>query len=333
VIDWQVHHMARLLDDLLDVSRITHNKLELRKEQVELAAVVQTAVETSHPLIDNSQQELTVTLPPEALYLDADPVRLAQVFSNLLNNAAKYSEPGGHIRLTCERQGSDVVVSVKDDGMGIAADMLPHIFDIFAQTDRAVARSKGGLGIGLSLVRGLVDLHGGSVEARSDGPGKGSEFIVRLPVVLQRVVQEPAAPHTDTGQAGVRKCRLLIVDDLKDSADSLAMLLKMLGHEVHTAYDGEDAVIAAEKFQPEVVLLDVGMPKLNGYDASRRIRQQPWGKRMYLVALTGWGQEDDRRRTEEAGFNLHMVKPVDPGELIKVLASRHAEQGSQLTNG
>lgn len=328
VIDRQVQHMARLLDDLLDVSRITHNKLELRKERVEMAAVVQSAVETSRPLIDSGGQELTVALPDQHVYLDADPVRLAQVFSNLLNNAAKYSEPGGHIRLTCERQGRDVVVSVKDDGVGIAAEMLPRIFDIFSQSKRVLERSQGGLGIGLSLVRGLVELHGGSIEARSEGQDKGSEFIVRLPVIVAKVVQESSPPSKDGEQPRVRKCRLLIVDDLKDSADSLAMLLKMIGHEVHTAYDGEDAIIAAERFTPEVILLDIGMPKLNGYDACRRIRQQPWGKGMYLVALTGWGQEDDRRRTEAAGFDHHMVKPVDPSELMKLLASLPAEQES-----
>jgi PAS domain S-box-containing protein len=325
VIDRQVKHMARLLDDLLDVSRITHNKLEPRKERVELAEVVQSAIETSRPLIDIGRQELTVALPRQPIYLDADPIRLAQVFSNLLNNAAKYSEPGGQIRLTGERQGCDVVVSVKDDGTGIAAEMLPRIFDIFSQAKRVLERSQGGLGIGLSLVRGLVELHGGSIEARSDGPGKGSEFIVRLPVLVERVVQEPVSPSNNVEQACVMKCRLLIVDDLKDSADSLAMLLKMMGHEVHTAYNGEDAIIAAGKFKPNVVLLDIGMPKINGYDACRRIRQQPWGKEMVLVALTGWGQEHDRRRTEEAGFNYHMVKPADPRELMTLLASRYVE--------
>ncbi|MFO0808523.1 MAG: PAS domain S-box protein, partial [Gemmataceae bacterium] len=310
VIDRQVQHMARLLDDLLDVSRITHNKLELRKDRVQLSAVIQSAIETSRPLLDNRQQELAVTVPPEPVYLDADPVRLAQVFSNLLNNAAKYSEPGGHIQITCERPGSDVVVSVKDDGIGFAAEMVPRLFDIFSQSPRALERSQGGLGIGLSLVRRLVELHGGSVEAHSEGPGKGSEFIVRLPVLVEKVVQEAVPPSSKGEQVSVAKYRLLVVDDLKDSADSLAMLLKMLGHEVHTAYDGEDAIIAAEKFHPEVVLLDIGMPKLDGHDACRRIRQEPWGKGMYVVALTGWGQEDDRRRTEDAGFNHHMVKPV-----------------------
>jgi PAS domain S-box-containing protein len=331
VIDRQVRHMARLLDDLLDVSRITHNKLELRKERIELSAVVQSAIETSRPLIDSSGQQLTVTLPPQPVYLDADPVRLAQVFSNLLNNASKYSEPGGHVRLTGERQGSDVVVSVSDDGMGIAAEMLPRLFDIFSQSKRALQRSREGLGIGLSLVRGLVELHGGRVEARSEGPDKGSEFVVRLPLVLEKIVQATPPPSKDDQPAGVTKRRLLIVDDLKDNADTLARLLQMMGHEVHTAYDGEDAILAAEKFQPQVVLLDIGMPKLNGYDVCRRIRKQPWGNAMHFIALTGWGQEDDRRRTEEAGFNHHLVKPVDSGELMKLLASLQVQHQSQLT--
>jgi CheY-like chemotaxis protein/two-component sensor histidine kinase len=323
VIDRQVRHMARLLDDLLDVSRISHGKMELRKVRVELAAVVRNAVETSRPLIEAGGHELTVALPPAPLFLDADPVRLAQAFSNLLNNAARYTEAEGHIRLGVERQGSDVLVSVKDDGIGIAAEALPRIFEMFAQAKPALERSQSGLGIGLSLVRGVVELHGGRVEARSDGPGRGSEFIVRLPVVVEKLVRE--APPGDEGEPPcVAKCRILIVDDLMDSADSLAMLLRMTGHEVHTAYDGEEAVIAAEKFGPEVVLLDIGMPKVNGYDACRRIRQEPWGKGIYLIALTGWGQDDDRRRTEEAGFNGHMVKPVNPRDLMKVLAGLQA---------
>jgi signal transduction histidine kinase/CheY-like chemotaxis protein/PAS domain-containing protein len=320
VIDRQVQHLARLLDDLLDVSRISYGKLELRKERVELAAMVQSAVETSRPLLDKGGQELTIALPAKPVYLDADPVRLAQVFANLLNNAAKYTEPGGHIRLTAERQGSDVVVSVQDDGIGIPAEMLPRLFEIFSQAERVPELSQGGLGIGLSLVKGLVELHGGRVEARSDGPGTGSAFTVRLPVVVEKAVPEKAPRCEEGGPAGVAKYRLLIVDDLRDSADSLAMLLRMMGHEVQTAYDGEEAVVAAEQFKPEAVLLDLGMPKLNGYDACRSIRQQPWGREMYLIALTGWGQEDDRRHTEEAGFNHHLVKPVVPAALMKLLA-------------
>jgi PAS domain S-box-containing protein len=331
VIARQVQVMARLLEDLLDVSRISRNKLELRKEWVELAAVLDTAVETSRPVIDAGGHELAVTLPPEPIRLEADPVRLAQVFANLLNNAAKYTEEGGRIRLSVERQGGDVLVSVKDSGIGIAAELLPRIFEIFSQAKPALVRSQGGLGIGLSLVKGLVELHGGGIEARSGGPGRGSEFVVRLPVAAGTPVQEPARPGEDDGRLPAPKRRILIVDDNHDSADSLARLLKVMGHEVGTAYDGEQAVEAAEALRPEVALLDIGMPKLNGYDACRRIREQPWGQGMFLIALTGWGQEEDRRRTEEAGFNHHVVKPVDLAVLMKLLASLPSE-GDQPTN-
>jgi CheY-like chemotaxis protein len=302
--------------------------MELRKERVELAAVVRSAVETSRPLIDGNGHELTVVLPPEPVHLHADPVRLAQVLSNLLNNAAKYTPKGGRIRLSAERKGADVVVSVKDDGIGIAAEMLPRVFHIFSQADRVLERSQGGLGIGLALVRGLVELHGGSIEARSEGPGRGSEFVVRLPVVMGEPIRGAAVAGEQVEMAGTAKRRLLIVDDLKDSVDSWAMLLSMMGHQVHTAYDGEEALVAAEKFRPEVALLDIGMPKLNGYEVCRRIREQPWGKGMILVAVTGWGQEDDRRRTEDAGFDHHMVKPVDPAALAQLLASLPTQQRS-----
>ena len=319
VIARQVSVMVRLIDDLLDVSRITRNRLELRKERVELAAVVQSAVESSHSLIQNCGHELTVNLPPQAVFLDADPTRLAQVFINLLNNAAKYTERGGQIWLTAERHGSDAAVTVRDNGIGIPSDILPRIFDLFTQVDRSSERSQGGLGIGLTLVRRLVEMHDGSIEARSNGPGTGSEFVVRLPVLLQPPPGPP--PKSDGPRAtSLPERRILVVDDNRDSADSLAMVLRHMGHEAHTGYDGEEAVVAAEKFRPEVVLLDLGMPKLNGYDACRRIRAKPWGKGMVLIAVTGWGQEGDRRRTEVAGFNHHLVKPVDPAALMKLLA-------------
>ncbi|OOO01303.1 MAG: Autoinducer 2 sensor kinase/phosphatase LuxQ [Chromatiales bacterium USCg_Taylor] len=330
VIDRQVQQMARLLEDLLDVSRISQNRLKLRKEWVELAAVLGAALETSRPVIEAGGHELTVTLPPEPIHLEGDPVRLAQVFANLLNNAAKYTEEGGRIRLAAERQGSEVAVSVKDTGIGITSKILPRVFEVFTQSKRALMRSQGGLGIGLSLVKGLVELHGGSIEARSDGAGRGSEFVVRLPVVGEKLVQEPAQAGEDEQPKPVMKCRVLVADDSRDSADSLAMFLKIKGYEVGTAYDGEQAVEAAEALRPDVVLLDIGMPNLDGYDACRRIRQQPWGQGMFLIALTGWGQEEDRRRTEEAGFNQHVVKPVDPAALMKLLASLSAKQGGQL---
>jgi signal transduction histidine kinase len=320
VIDRQVGQMARLLDDLLDVSRITRNKLELRKQRVTLASVVETAVETSRPIIDGGGHELTVSLSSEPVYLDADPVRLAQVFANLLNNAAKYTDGGGHVRVAAERIGHEVVVSVKDDGIGIAPEVLPRLFEMFSQATPALERSQGGLGIGLSLVKGLVEMHGGSVEARSDGHGQGSQFIVRLPVA---VAPQPYDHPPGDGEKGVAPvpCRVLVADDNRDAADSLAMMLKLAGNEVRTAYDGEQAVEQAEAFRPDLVLLDIGMPKLNGYEAARRIREQPSGHAMILVALTGWGQEEDKRRADEAGFHHHLVKPVDLAALARRLGT------------
>jgi PAS domain S-box-containing protein len=328
VIDRQVGQMSRLLEDLLDVSRITRNKLDLRKTRVTLASAVESAVETSRPLIDSRGHHLTVALPTETIFLEADPMRLAQVFANLLNNAAKYTPNGGRIRLAAElaaeRSGSarEVVVSVSDNGIGIPSGVLPHIFDMFSQAQPALDRSESGLGVGLGLVKGLVEMHGGSVEARSDGPGRGSTFLVRLPVAVEESVESRGrSAGAEAASEGQPKWRILIVDDLKDSADSLAMLLGLLGHQVHTAYDGAEGVAAAERFRPDVVLLDLGMPKLNGYDACRYIREQPWGKDMFLIAVSGWGQESDRRRAEEARFNRHLLKPVDPAELMKVIES------------
>jgi CheY-like chemotaxis protein len=319
--------MARLLEDLLDVSRISLHKLELRKEHVELAGVLEAALETSRPVIDAGGHALTLDLPPEPIHLDADPVRLAQVFANLLNNAAKYTEKGGRIRVTAARVGDEVIVSVMDSGIGIVPEVLPRIFDIFSQAQPALAWSQGGLGIGLSLVKGLVELHGGSVEARSEGPGRGSEFVVRLPVEIKAPIAQPAPPGK-AHKPGTNR-RVLIADDNRDSADSLALLLKIMGNEVGTAYDGEQAVEAAAALRPEVVVLDIGMPKLDGYEACRRIREQPWGQGMFLIALTGWVQAEDRQRTAEAGFNQHMVKPVDPDVLMKLIASLSSEQGAR----
>jgi len=328
VIDRQIQQMTRLIDDLMDVSRINQGKIELKRERVALATVVQGAVETSRPLIDQFGHELTVNLPPQSVYLDADLTRLAQAFSNLLNNAAKYTERGGAISLTAERQGGDVVVSVKDSGIGIPGDSLRNIFELFSQVQGTSERSQGGLGIGLSLVKQLVEMHGGTIEARSEGRGKGSEFVVRLPIV----VEEKDAPAYRGGERPVVLTlarRILIVDDNRDAADSLGMMLRMMGNEIHTAYDGEEAVSAAAKFKPQVALLDIGLPKLNGYEVCRRIRQQPWGEPMVLIALTGWGQEDDKRKAEDAGFDRHMVKPVDPSSLITLLGSLPRERAGR----
>lgn len=318
MMDRQLTQLVRLVDDLMDVSRISRGKIELRKEQVELVAVVNSAVETSRPLIDEMGHELTVTLPQSPVVVDADLIRLAQVFLNLLNNAAKYTERGGHIWLTAERQGSDVVVSVKDTGIGIAADQLPRLFTMFSQLDHSLERSQGGLGIGLTLVKRLVEMHSGRIEARSDGPGKGSEFVVRLPVVVEASM--PQGHEEKEGDDVRTSLRILVVDDNRDAADSLAMMLTMMGNDTRKAYDGEEAVTAAVEYLPDVILLDIGLPKLTGYEACRRIRQQPGGKKSVIIAQTGWGQEEDRQRTHEAGFDHHMVKPVAAQALMKLLA-------------
>ncbi len=326
----QVVQMVRLVDDLLDVSRITHHKLELRKERVALADVIGQALEICRPLAESSEHEVSVTLPPESIYLYGDPVRLSQAFSNLLNNAYKYTEPRGRIWLTSERQGSDVVVSVKDTGIGIPPGMLPRIFEMFTQVDRALERPHSGLGLGLTLTKQLVELHQGRVEALSDGPGRGSEFVVRLPILVEKPEgHRPPGPTVSEHATPTR--RILVVDDNKDSAESLAMLLRMTGNEVQLAYDGLQAVEAAEKLRPDLVLLDIGLPKLNGYDACRRIREQRWGKDMVLVALTGWGQEKDRHKSKDAGFDGHMIKPVSYTDLMKLLASLPSELVGQPT--
>jgi CheY-like chemotaxis protein len=282
--------------------------------------VIRSAVETVVPLIQAQSHQLTVMLPPEAIYLDADPSRLAQVICNLLSNAAKYTEKGGHIWLTAKRQGNEAVVSVRDTGIGIAAEHLQHIFEMFSQVAPALERSQDGLGIGLALVRGLAELHQGCVEARSDGIGRGREFIVRLPVVDLPVLHEPSQPAEQNKVVSSRKRRILIVDDNRDAADSLATMLRMMGHETLTAYDGLEAVQTTAMFHPEIVLLDIGLPKMNGYEAARHIRQQPWGESLALIAQTGWGQEEDKRRALEAGFDHHLTKPVQTAALEKLLA-------------
>ncbi len=317
LMDRQLTHMVRLVDDLMDVSRINRGSIELRKEPVELANVINNAVEASRPMIEKMGHALTIALPDHPVLLSADLTRLAQVFSNLLNNAAKYSDSGGRIRLTAQHLDNAVVVFIQDDGIGIPADKLDTIFEMFAQVDQSLEKSQGGLGIGLTLVRRLVEMHGGTVVAHSEGPGTGSTLTVRLPVAIASAAQ-PSALETP---AIVRKkgLRVLIVDDNRDSADSLAMVLQMMGHETRTAYDGMDGVAAAKDLQPDVILMDIGLPKLNGYEACRRIRELPWAKHTTIVAITGWGQDADRRRSQEAGFNRHVVKPIDPDSLSEIL--------------
>jgi PAS domain S-box-containing protein len=320
MMDRQLGHMVRLVDDLLDASRISQNKMELRRSRVLLADIVSSAVETARPAIEAAGHELIISLPPEPVHLDADLTRLAQVFSNLLTNSAKYTERSGKIWLGAERRGGEVIVSVWDTGIGIPADALPRIFDMFSQVDRSIERSTGGLGIGLALVKGLVEMHEGTVTAASGGQGKGSTFTVKLPAAA--IPAEPLSAARSDGLEATTglKRRILVVDDNRDSATSMAMLLKLSANEVRMAHDGVEAVEAAELFRPDVVLMDLGMPRLDGYQATRRIREQPWGKTMIIIALTGWGQEGDKLRSREAGCNAHLVKPMNLSDLEKLLA-------------
>ena len=319
VIDRQTQVLVRLIDDLMDMSRINQGRLELHREPADLEKLVMAAVETSRPLIDEMGHTLAVTLPSRPVVVDADLIRLPQVFLNLLNNAAKYTERGGQIDVRVELQGSDVVVVVTDTGIGIPADKLPTIFEMFSQVEGALSRSRGGLGIGLHLVERLVALHEGRIEARSGGPGQGSAFVVHLPIVVDQTYPRQASGDgvTATPTAGLR---ILVVDDNQDAAESSAMLLKIMGNHVHIAHDGEEAVAAAQEFRPQVVLCDIGLPKLNGYEVCRQVRAQAWAEKVIFIAVTGWGQDGDRRQSAEAGFDHHMVKPVDPEALMTLLA-------------
>ena len=318
IMQRQLDQMVRLVDDLLDISRITRGKLELRKEQVELAPIIQMAVETSRPLIEAAQHKLIVKLPDEPISLSADVTRLAQVFANLLNNSAKYTPPGGRIELVVVRRNQEAEITVRDNGIGISAKMLPSIFEMFTQVDRSLERSQGGLGIGLTLVRQLVEMHGGHVEAHSGGEGQGSEFVVRLPILTKAdLPADPLQLPAPSSTAEVR--RILVVDDNRDSAITLGLMLKLMGNEVQTAYDGAAALQIADQFRPEMIVLDIGLPKMSGYEVARQLRQQAWGNDLVLVALTGWGQEEDRRRSQQAGFDYHFVKPVDIEDLKRVL--------------
>lgn len=316
-IERQLAHLVRLIDDLLDMSRISRGKLDLRREHIELASVIYQAVETCRPMAESSGQELTVVMPPRPIYLDADPVRLAQVVSNLLNNACKFAGQQGRISLSVEPRENDVEIIVKDNGIGIPPNMLEPIFEMFSQVDQSLERSRSGLGIGLTLARRLVELHGGSIKALSDGPGTGSEFIVHLPVNVEQTPLTTMEPATLKPSEARR--RILVVDDNRDSAESLATLLSVSGNETFLAYDGIEAVEAANKHRPDVILLDIGLPRLNGFDVCRRIRENGWAEQILIIALTGWGQEEDRRKSAAAGFDGHLVKPVDLAQLMNLL--------------
>jgi PAS domain S-box-containing protein len=321
MLERQVAHLVRLVDDLLEISRITRGKIELRKERVELTSIVQSALETSKPLLERAGHNLHVSLPTGPVWLEADPVRLAQVLANLLNNAANYTEEGGQIWLTAHLENGDVAISVRDSGLGIPPEMLPQVFELFAQVDRNLKRAQGGLGIGLALVKSLVQLHGGRVEAHSEGPGKGSEFIVRLPLANVH----PTSGIGGTGRneqfaSSLPALRVLVVDDNRDAADSLGMLLRFLGADAQVVYGGAAALEAVRTYRPRLVLLDLGMPGMDGFEVAQRLRQEE-GCQITLIALTGWGQEEDRRRSQAAGFDYHLVKPVNPEALQALLST------------
>jgi CheY-like chemotaxis protein/two-component sensor histidine kinase len=326
-----VTYLTHLTDDLFDVSRITRDKLELQKERLNLIEVIHTAVEATRPIIEQRDHQLTLTMAEQSIYVDADRVRLTQVFANLLNNAAKYTPNGGHIWLSVEHAGDSVVVRVKDTGIGIETENLPRLFDLFYQVDRSFTRPEGGLGLGLTLVQRLVEMHGGKVEVRSDGLNRGSEFTVHLTVVAEPSAVGYGAPaHENSRIANSQSRRILVADDFPQSAEILARLLRQDGHVVQIARDGMEAIEAAAQFRPEVVVLDISMPKLGGYEAARMIREQPWGKRMFLVALSGWGHHLDQQRSKESGFDAHLTKPAKYEKLMEVLNLAAANEQAQL---
>ncbi len=317
-MDRQVTHMVRLVDDLLDLSRISHDKLELRRQHVDLMTIINQAIETSRPLADREQQTITLVRPNERIELDADSIRLAQVFSNLLNNACKFSAAGSEIVISAVCEGTDAVVTVQDHGMGIPPENLEQVFEMFTQLGQLVDRPHGGLGIGLSLARRLVEMHGGTITAHSRGTGHGSRFVVRLPIPLTS--QAPAPPPVPIDAAIAGPTRILVVDDNIDSAMTLAMLVRLNGHDAVLAHDGLQACELAESYRPDVILLDIGLPKMNGHDVCRAVRKAPWGQEMTIIALTGWGKEEDRQLSQDAGFDGHLVKPIDHDTLMEMLA-------------
>jgi PAS domain S-box-containing protein len=317
VINRQIKHLARLIDDLLDVSRITRGKIQLRNERVDLATIIESVVESVHQLVDERRQTLSMTIPPETFWLEADPTRLEQILSNLLHNAVKYTGTGGQISLIAAGEGTDVVIKVRDTGIGIAPEKLPRMFELFAQGDRSLARQEGGLGIGLTLARSLAEMHGGSLSAASEGPGKGSEFTLRLPGAAKpsgRVTRQPPLEPSGTGS------RVMVVDDNVELAQGLARLLKLLGHDVKIAHDGPSALESARGFQPEIVLLDIGLPGLDGYQVAMQLRREGYGRSARLIAITGYGHDEDRARSREAGFDYHLVKPIEFRSLVTLLS-------------
>ena len=324
-LEWQLRHMTRLVDDLLDVSRISRGQIGLRKEPSDLSLLVNRAVEISHPLMAERRQVFTASLPAEPVWVEADPARLVQVLANLLNNAAKYTGNGGRIGLTAARNGGEVVVRIKDNGMGIAAELLPKVFDLFTQSERTLDRSQGGLGVGLTLARRLVEMHGGTIEASSDGPGKGSEFIVRLPALAGTPPPKEARRQGQRIPVSSGSRRILVVDDNASAAEMLALLLQMDGYEVRVAHEGLAALQMARTYQPDVVLLDIGLPGMDGYEVARRLREQPGSEDVLLIAMTGYGSDEDRRRSRNSGCDHHLLKPVAHQDLQALLAPDEAE--------
>ncbi|MEP6766360.1 MAG: PAS domain-containing protein [Gemmatimonadaceae bacterium] len=318
IMERQLSHMVRLIDDLLDLSRLTTGRVELKVQSIDLAEVLHSAIETARPHIDAAGHQLVIDAPDETFCVNADSTRLAQVFSNLLTNAAKFTPRGGKILLTVQHDTDDVLVTVKDNGIGLEQETLDRVFEMFAQVDTGLERTHGGLGIGLSLAKGIVKLHGGSVVARSAGKGFGSEFVVRLPLTGHKVGHAPSLAPVPRGKT---KRRILVADDNIDAGGTLVVMLNLLGHQAVTVADGLEALKVAETFKPDVCLLDIGMPGMNGYEVARRMRETSWGKHAFLIALTGWGQDEDKRRSAEAGINIHLVKPVDPKALEALLAS------------
>jgi CheY-like chemotaxis protein len=325
IIGRQLKQMVHLIDDLLDVSRISQGKVELRRQHVDIEIVVQTAIETTRPAIDAAKHELIVRLPaPKSLIVDADLTRLAQIIANLLHNAAKYTRDGGRIEVAVEQQGTNAVISVQDSGVGIPVEMLPRVFDMFAQVDRSLERSQGGLGIGLALVKSLVEMHGGTVAAFSAGQDRGSKFTVTIPLVAAPAsIATTSRPIThELHASSTNGVRVLVVDDNFDSADSLSCVLQVMGYQTRIAHDGIEAIRAADDYRPGIILLDLGLPKMNGLEVAGVIRDSDWGKHTLLIALSGWGQEEDRRKTGEAGFDFHFVKPVDIAALTDIMTTR-----------
>jgi CheY-like chemotaxis protein len=321
MMERQLSHMVHLIDDLLDVSRIKRGTLELKLSDVSIQSVVDTAIEASKPMIDAGAHTLSISLPKEALVIHGDPTRLSQIVSNLLTNAAKYTLNGGHIAISAQRESNEVVIKVADTGLGIPGDMLDSIFEMFGQVNKHLTRAQGGLGIGLALVRQFVSLHGGTVHAESPGIGKGSVFVVRLPLLPPEETFEESNSLPPPEQAPTMHTRsILIVDDNADGAESLALYLEMLGHKVSTAHTGTDALIAVEKQHPRVIFLDIGLPDISGYEVAQRIRKMPHGNDLYIAAVTGWGTEEDQRKSVDAGCNEHLTKPIDMANVERIVA-------------